>query len=180
MSAILFLANGFEEIEAISVIDILRRAEIDIKTVGISDEYITGAHGIKIKCDIKDERFVFCDDIQVIIFPGGMPGTLNLQNSKLIKNVIKIALDKKIYIAAICAAPIILGQLGVLDGKKAICYPGFESQILKANIYDQPICVDEKFITAKGPGVAVNFALKIVEVLKGRDIVKNLEKELCI
>ena len=176
MSAIIFLAPGFEEIEAISVIDILRRADVEIKTVGVSDEYITGAHGITVKCDVREKDFKISDNIKAIILPGGMPGTLNLQQNKLVNNCIDFALEKKIYIAAICAAPMILGQLGILKSRKAVCYPGFEDMLFGVNVSDQKICVDGKFITAKGPGVATEFALKIVEILKGEiksDIIRK-------
>ena len=172
----IFLAPGFEEIEAISVIDILRRADIEVEMVGISDEYITGAHGITVKCDVREKDFKISDNIKMIILPGGMPGTLNLQQSKIVNDCIDFALEKKIYIAAICAAPMILGQLGILKDRRAVCYPGFEDMLFGANICDQRVCVDGKFITAKGPGVATEFALKIVEILKSEiksDIIRK-------
>lgn len=176
MEAIIFLAEGFEEIEAITVIDILRRAEIKVTVVGISGLYITGAHGITVKCDCDDNNFKLGNDVKMVILPGGMPGTRNLQKSNVVKNAINSALENNIYIGAICAAPVILGQIGLLKDKHAVCYPGFEGELLGANICNEKVCVDDKFITAKGPGVAVDFALKIVEVLtdaNNMEVIKN-------
>ncbi len=176
MRAIIFLAEGFEEIEAITIIDILRRAEIEVTVVGISGLYITGAHGITVRCDCDENNFKLGKDVKMVILPGGMPGTRNLQKSNVVKNAINSAVENNICIGAICAAPIILGQIGLLKDKYAVCYPGFEGELLGANICNEKVCVDDKFITAKGPGVAVDFALKIVEVLtnvNNMEVIKN-------
>ena len=182
MGKILFiLADGFEEIEAITTIDILRRAEINIKTVCIKNKMVKGVHGISVEADISLSE-VDINAAQMIILPGGMPGTNNLKSSKPLENIIKSAFEKEIYISAICAAPLILGDLGLLKGKKAICYPGYEKHLEGALIQTELVCVDDKIITAKGAGVSIPFALKIVEVLKGYDIMKNIESglQICI
>lgn len=176
MRAVIFLAEGFEEIEAITVIDVLRRAEIEVVVVGISSLYITGAHGITVKCDCDENDFRFGKDVKIVILPGGMPGTINLQKSSVLQNAINSAVENNIYIGAICAAPIILGQLGLLKSKNAVCYPGFEDELLGANICNEKVCLDDKFVTAKGPGAAVDFAFKIVEVLTNvnhMEVIKN-------
>lgn len=171
----MFLAPGFEEIEAIATLDILRRAEINVKTVGINAEYITGAHGITIKADTTN----FCEeDIDAIILPGGMPGTLNLNESDIVNSAIDICLKKNSYIFAICAAPSILGERGLLKGKNAVCYPGFEDQLHGANILSESVCQDGKIITAKGPGAAIDFAFKIVEIFKSKGVASNIKSSM--
>lgn len=179
MVASIFLADGFEEIEAIAVIDILRRANIEVKVVGVANKIITGAHGITVTCDVEDKNFEFDNKIKMLILPGGMPGTLNLQNSKFVCSAIDIAIEKNIYIAAICAAPIILGEQGLLKGKETVCYPGFEKKLLGSKVVNSLICVDGQFITAKGPGVAIDFALQLVDILS-KDKLEQVKKDLLI
>ncbi len=161
----IFLADGFEEVEAITVVDLLRRCELDVKTVGIGREAIRGSHGILVQSDIADKDFVFDDNIDMIVLPGGMPGTLNLEKSPLVQSVIDFCVNHDKYIAAICAAPTILGHKGLLNNQKAVCYMGFESQLEGALIGDEKVCVSDKFITSRGAGTAIEFALKIVEIL---------------
>lgn len=172
-----FLADGFEEIEAVSVIDILRRASLNVKTVGVENRLITGAHGIKVESDIS------CDDInlekvEAIVLPGGMPGTTNLANSSVVINTIDYCINNNKLIAAICAAPSILGKQRFLKGKKAVCYPGFEEQLLGAVLDKSPICLCQNILTAKGPGVAIQFALKIVSLLTGDPLANSIKEEL--
>ncbi|MBP0979188.1 MAG: DJ-1/PfpI family protein [Oscillospiraceae bacterium] len=180
MSVAIFLAQGFEEIEAISVIDVLRRAEIDVCIVGLSSIYVTGSHGITIKCDVLESDFVFSSKIKMIVFPGGMPGTLNLQQSEFINNVIDYALDKKMYIAAICAAPMILGQLGLLRDREAVCFPDFQDRLFGAIITDKNVCKDGKFITARGPGAALEFSFEILGVLVGSVEAEKIKKDMLV
>ena len=160
-----FLANGFEETEALVPVDMLRRCGITVKTVGIGNNVITGSHGIPVITDITDSEVVMSDDVEMIILPGGMPGTLNLEHSVTVKNAINYCSDNNIYIAAICAAPSILGHMGLLKGKKAVCFEGYESQLEGAEVLYDSVCVDGKIITARGAGVSLDFALKLIETL---------------
>ncbi|MDR0315075.1 MAG: DJ-1/PfpI family protein [Oscillospiraceae bacterium] len=161
----MFLAQGFEEIEAIATADVLIRAGLCVKTVGIGDNIVTGAHGIKIVCDLKDDDVNLCENLQAVILPGGMPGTANLLNSDVVKSFLKYASDNEILICAICAAPMILGQMGLLRGRCAVCFPGNEKYLDGAVTSDMPVCRDGNFITAKGPGAAIEFGLEIVKAL---------------
>lgn len=163
----IFLANGFEEIEAIATIDVIRRAEIKITTVSISDDYpVTGAHDIIVKADklFKDTDFSSGD---MLILPGGMPGASNLNAHAGLKDLLKkyIAGGKKV--AAICAAPLVLGGLGLLEGKNATAYPGFEATLTGAHFVKTNVVIDGNIITSRGPGFAMDFGLAIVTQLAG-------------
>lgn len=175
----IFLAEGFEEIEAISVIDILRRASLDVKTVGVGSKIIKGAHGISVQADIEENEARY-DNLEMIALPGGMPGTTNLEKSQIVKELIEKAYENNIYIAAICAAPSILGHLGLLDGKTATCFPGFEGELKGANLSSSSVCVDNNIITSRGPGSAVEFALKLVEILSGLQKAETIRQSLQI
>lgn len=176
----IFLADGFEEIEALTVVDLLRRCELEVKTVGIGREAIRGSHGILVQSDIADKDFVFDGSIDMIVLPGGMPGTLNLENSPLVQSVIDFCVNHDKYIAAICAAPTILGHKGLLHNQQAVCYMGFESQLEGALIGDENVCVSDKFITSKGPGTTIEFALKIVEILISKERSKLLADSIML
>ena len=168
-----FLAEGFEEIEALCPIDLLRRAGLEVNTVGVGSKEICGSHGIKVAADMLDTEYN--DKAPELIFlPGGMPGTLNLQASDTVQRAIKEALLCNAYIAAICAAPMILGELGILNGKEAICYPGFEDKLIGAKISDKKCVKDGKILTAKGMGAALDFGLMIVEVFCGKECAESL------
>ena len=171
-----FLANGFEEIEAFSVVDILRRAGIETKTVGIgSIGTVRGANGIIVDTDEKDCA-VDMSRVEGIVLPGGMPGAENLYESSTVREIVNYCAEKGKLICAICAAPIILGRLGFLAEKEAICYPGFEEELKGAKISEKYVCKDGNIITAKGPGAALDFAFEIVNYLKGKEKVENLKK----
>ena len=165
----IFLANGFEEIEGLTVVDLLRRAQIDIQMVSIEESiHVTGSHNITVKADclFKDAKI---DEADMLVLPGGMPGTINLLHyAGLVQKIKEFHKNKKL-LAAICAAPSVLGACGVLTGKKACCYPGFEEKLLGASIQSQPVVQDENVITGRGMGVANDFALKIIEVLCGKE-----------
>jgi 4-methyl-5(b-hydroxyethyl)-thiazole monophosphate biosynthesis len=174
----LFLANGFEEIEALGTVDVLRRAEILVQTVSISDELkVTGAHNVTV---FADRLFTDIDfsTIDVLILPGGMPGAKNLNEHQGVKEQIKTFVAKEKYVAAICAAPMVLGELGLLKGKKATCYPGFESQLIGANITGENVTVDGTIITGKGPGFMFDFALQLVEIIAGKETRKKVAEGL--
>lgn len=160
-----FIANGFEEMEALVPIDCIRRCELDIKTVGVGSGICSGAHGIIVATDLVAEEIELNSDLDMIILPGGMPGTLNLENNKYVIEAIDYCEKNNKYIAAICAAPSILGHKGLLNGKEATCFPGFEEQLIGAALSDKMVCVDGNIITAKGAGVALEFGLKLVEIL---------------
>ncbi len=159
-----FLANGFEEVEAITPIDLLRRAEKEVITVGVGDNIIVGAHGIPVITDTIAQEIILDDNVEMIVLPGGMPGTLNLEKSAYVQAAIDYCVKNNIYIASICAAPSILGHKGLLKGKTAVCYEGFETQLEGAVIGNTSVAVDGQYITARGAGVAVDFALKLVEI----------------
>ena len=144
-----FLAHGFEEIEALATVDILRRAELDVKTVGIGSSSINGAHGITVVADMQDKD-VITANISGIVLPGGMPGTLNLEKSPIVKACINYCVDNDLYIGAICAAPSILGHMNILQGKNAVCFPGFEEQLAGANVLNMSTVTDNKIVTGKG------------------------------
>ena len=164
-----FLANGFEEIEAVTVIDILRRCGTDVKTVGIDSKAISGSHNITIMCDAADNDISVNDDVSAIVFPGGMPGTLNLEKSQTVQNFIDFALDKNILICAICAAPIILGHRNLLNGKEATCFPGFEEELGNPELSDKKVCKDGNIITSRAAGTAMDFAFCIAKEFVGEE-----------
>lgn len=173
-----FLADGFEEIEALTVVDLLRRCDIKTTTVGIGREAIRGAHGILVQSDMADKDFIADENTDMIVLPGGMPGTKNLEASATVQSAIDYCLENGRYIAAICAAPTILGHRGLLNGYCALCYAGMENQLEGAQIAEGTVCVSDKFITSKGPGTAIDFSLKIVEILKSKDISDALAASL--
>ena len=171
----LFLAAGFEEIEALATLDVLRRAELDVYTVGIASKTVTGSHGIPVVCDVMDCEIMPSDEVTGIVLPGGMPGTLNLEKSDCVLQFIKHCFEQDKLIAAICAAPSILGHLGMLSGKRAVCFPGYEQELENAILLDIPVCVNDNIITARGAGVSIPFALEIVRAFKGDNLAEHLE-----
>ncbi len=164
-----FLAQGFEETEAITPIDILRRCGKEVITVGIGDNIITGSHGITVVADTEDKLIEFNSDLEMIVLPGGMPGTINLEASETVQKAIDYCTVNDLYIGAICAAPSILGHKDVLKGKKATCYTGFEQELTGAEVLDEPAVIDGKIITARGAGAAVEFGLALAEVLTSKE-----------
>ena len=171
----LFLAEGFEEIEALTPVDILRRAGKEIATVGIGSKAVMGAHGIPVVADMSEDEFAD-NSPEMIILPGGMPGTLNLEASPTVEKAIENALSSGAYIAAICAAPTILGKRGLLAGKEATCYPGMEDGLVGAILSQKRVVRDGRIITAAGMGAALDFALELVSVFCGDDKKKTLKK----
>lgn len=172
-----FLANGFEEIEALAPVDILRRAELEVKTVGVGGKTVTGSHGIPVTADIE-EKDVTTDDMEMMILPGGMPGTLNLEKSPIVTACAEYCARNGIYLSAICAAPSILGHLGILKGKEAICFPGFEGELKGAVLSEKPVCVDGTVITAKGMGVATQFGLTLAGLIAGKDAADKIRASI--
>lgn len=172
-----FLANGFEELEAIAPVDILKRSRIPLKIVGVGGKIISGSLGIEITADITIEE-VKKEDIEGIILPGGMPGTDNLYANEKIRDIVNYCAEKNILIAAICAAPSILGKMGILENKFVCCYPGFEESLKSAKISTDLVCSDKNIITAKGPGAATEFGFKILKYLKNDKAVEVVKKSM--
>jgi protein deglycase len=174
------LAEGFEEIEAVSIIDVLRRADFEVTVVSVNQEIVVeGSHSIKITCD-KLFQDVDYSTIDMIVLPGGMPGAENLKAHGGLREQILNFNDSNKPLAAICAAPMVLGNLGLLKDKKATCYPGFEDELHGAVITGNDVEATDNIITGKGAGVAIEFALKIVEMFKGAEEAQKLAKKMVV
>lgn len=161
-----FLADGFEEIEALAVVDVLRRADLDVAIVGVDETTPgdpIGAHNIQVKVDIHEVDLDILE-LEAVVLPGGMPGTLNLEKSGIVMAAVRHAMERNLPVGAICAAPSILGHAGYLNGKRATCYPGFEASMTGAIPMDG-VVTDGNVTTGCGPGVAIDFALELVRVL---------------
>lgn len=170
---VVLLADGFEEIEALTPVDMLRRAGLDVKTVGVNGKIAAGSHKIPVICDIEPSE-VELDRVSMVIFPGGMPGSVNLDASPFTDKIIAAVKENGGRIAAICAAPLILGRRGLLNGKKATCYPGFENELLGAEVLDASVVTDGNITTARGMGAALEFASELVSLVCGEEKKKAL------
>lgn len=179
MNVFVFLADGFEEIEAIVPIDIFRRAGIDVTSVSISSKKeIRGAHDVTVIADSLFSETDFSEN-DLLYLPGGMPGTANLDAHEGLKALLVKQIGENKPVAAICAAPLILGKLNLLDGLEAICYPGYEINLKGATLSNEKIVKSGIISTAKGAGVALQFALKIVEDLKGKPVADKIAAAIC-
>lgn len=169
------LADGFEEIEALTVVDVLRRANIEVSTVSISDsKTVTGSHNITVISDILiSDADLFNADM--VILPGGMPGTNNLYDNEDLEKGLAYRVQNNKWVAAICAAPMILGKRGYLKGIEAVCFPGFEKELSGATVKSDKVVICNNFITSKGPGTALNFALAIVSVLRDENTSRKIK-----
>ncbi len=173
-----FLADGFEEIEGLTVVDLLRRAGVHVTTVSITGErMIHGAHGINVQADKLFGEVAYTEQ-DMVVLPGGMPGTLHLGEHEGVKQVLEQFCREKKYIAAICAAPSVLGKYGMLKGRKATSYPGFEDALLGAEYVYDKVVADEYFITSRGMGTAIAFALKLIELLLGEEQAKKIGESI--
>lgn len=163
----MFLADGFEEVEALCPLDILRRAGLEVTTVGIGGkDVIRGAHGIIVHADIPDVMYRDSSP-DMLILPGGMPGSKNLDESRIVDSALRAASRKGAYLAAICAAPMVLGKRGYLEGKRAVCFPGFEEYLTGATVdVENTVVRDGNIVTAKGMGAAFDFGLELVRCFK--------------
>lgn len=178
MKVVMLLANGFEESEAIVPADVLTRAGAEVQLVSVEDSIqVTSTHGIKITADCFLSE-IDGEDMDALVLPGGMPGAQTLADSFLVKALVEKAVDRGIYVAAICAAPFVLGKLGLLDGRNIACYPGFESYMPEANVTGQKVEVDDIFITAQGMGVSLEFGLKIAEMLFGAESADKIGEQI--
>lgn len=174
----LFLADGFEEIEALATVDFLRRCDLEVVTVGVGSQNVTGAHNITVSADTVDSKLALSDALEAVILPGGMPGTLNLQKSECVQNTLDYASENGKVIAAICAAPSILGEKGLLDNKKATCFPGFEEKLGKAVFTGNFVETDENIVTGKGAGCTIDFAAAVAEKLIGSEKPNAVKKAM--
>lgn len=172
----LFLAAGFEEVEALTAVDVMRRAGMNVQTVSITSALqVRGAHGITVNADLLFDNTLFSNP-EWLVLPGGMPGASNLYEFAPLQGLLKAqAQSESGRIAAICAAPaVVLGQLGLLKGEKATCYPGFEGDLKGAEIVDSPVVVSGKFVMGNGPANALPWALTIVKEALGSEIAENV------
>lgn len=173
------MAIGFEEIEAITIIDVLRRADIEVVMAGVEAKQVIGAHGVEIKTTI-DIDDVKSSDFDMIVLPGGMPGSLNLKNSQKVQSLLSEMDQDGKYIAAICAAPIALDEAGVLKNSYT-CYPSYDKQI-KSSTYvsNADVVSDQNIITSIGPKSAIEFSLEIVKILCGEEKMQSIKKQLLL
>lgn len=161
---IVLLADGFEEIEALTPVDMLRRAGVDVRTVAIGEKTVMGSHGIPVIADMLPDE-VDLDSVEMAVFPGGMPGSLNLDASPFTDKVIDKIMHMNGRLAAICAAPLVLGRRGLLSGKRATCYPGFENELVGAVCTGDGVVTDGNITTARGMGVSLAFAKELISLL---------------
>lgn len=166
----LFLAEGFEIIEALTPVDVLRRGHVDVKTVGIGSNQIKSSHGITVTTDITIDEISSWNDAEAVILPGGMPGTKKLEANTAVIEAVKFCIEHDRIIGAICAAPSILGHLGVLKDKKATAFPSFQQELEGAVLSEDYVVADGKIVTARGMGVSLPFGLKLLELLKDSEI----------
>ena len=172
-----FLADGFEIIEALAPVDMMKRAKIDVKTVGVTGKNITSSCGVAVTADMTIDEFDFYD-VEAVVLPGGMPGTLNLENNQTVQKIIDNASNTNAFICAICAAPSILGHKGLLNAKEATCFPGFENALEGATLSDKYVVTDGKVITARGAGVSVDFGLEIIKQLRGEELSNEIRSQI--
>jgi 4-methyl-5(b-hydroxyethyl)-thiazole monophosphate biosynthesis len=178
----ILLADGFEEIEALTQVDYLRRAGIDIVTVGIGSERIVGAHSIPVICDTTVDKAVkFADRLEMVILPGGLGGVASARASQPALDALRFAWDNGKFVAAICAGPTVLADLGITDGKHATCYPGCEDGMGNAIMAENAAVVaDGRLITGTSAGCAIPFGLKLIEVLKGKEAADQIAAQIVI
>ena len=173
----LFMADGMEEVEGLTVVDILRRAGVELMTVSIMGRRnVISSHKIEIMADILFEDIK--EPAEMLVLPGGIPGTPNLKAHEGLDGLIRESAEKNIYLAAICAAPTVYGSKGLLKGKKATCYPGMEDELPGAEVLYDNVVVDDKFITSRGLGTAIDFGLKLVEILKGKELADSIADKI--
>lgn len=173
-----FLAEGFEEIEAITPVDILRRGGVSVQVCSITEDLtVTGAHGIPFVCDTTLSRLK--GEEKMLVLPGGMPGTLHLKNCARLRFYLQEHHRRGGFLAAICAAPTVFGSLGFLKDKTATCYPGMEGELRCKTVSDAPVVVDGNVITSRGPGTAHSFGFRLLSLIRGEEAASELAKAMC-
>lgn len=175
----IFLAEGFEEIEALTQIDYLRRAGIDIISVGVTGKTVKGAHAIEVAADITIDDLILTDDTEMVILPGGIPGVPNLEACEKVLDAIEYAFKNGKYIAAICAAPTLLARYGYLEGKNAVCYPAMKDEMCGANYQKTSVVKDGKIITAEAAGASEQFSFELIKALKGENAALKVRESIC-
>lgn len=175
----ILLGTGFEEIEAIAPVDLLRRAGIPVCTVGVNGKVIYGSHGIGVEADIPLEQLDM-DELEMVVVPGGLKGVASIRASGRAMEILRLAWERGKYTAAICAGPTVLADLGIPDGKNATCYPGCEGQMGAAHIQSAAAVIDGKLITGTSAGCAVPFGLALIQALKGLEAARMVEKQIVI
>lgn len=172
-----FFATGYEEVEALTVVDILRRAGIETDMISVTGQLeVTSSHGVTIKMDKLIEEID--DSARMLVLPGGIPGTPNLKAHQGLRDLINRYAESGKYLAAICAAPTVYGEMGLLSGRRATCYPGMEDGLVGATTLTEPVVVDGNFITSRGLGTAIDFALRLVAILKDEGTAKDLASKI--
>ena len=173
----IYLAEGFEETEMIFPLDLIRRAGLEVRTVSVTgSREVCGSHGIKIVADMLASDPEYAPErAELVMLPGGMPGSVNLERSEVVQRALRLANERGAYIAAICAAPMVLGKAGLLKGKRAVCYPGFEEYLEGRIPCDERCVCDGNVITAVGCGAACELGLKIVEKLCGSEKAESIK-----
>jgi len=174
---LVLLAEGFEEIEAISIIDVLRRAQVEVTTAALQDGAVRGAHGITVLADLGLDE-LGGESFDAVLLPGGMPGARNLRDDARVIELLQRQAGQDRYIGAICAAPIALEAAGVLKGKRATSYPGYD--LPSALVSDARVVVDGKVVTSRGPGTAIEFALEWVKILVGVEQAEKLRQGMIV
>jgi 4-methyl-5(b-hydroxyethyl)-thiazole monophosphate biosynthesis len=177
MRVLVPLAEGFEEIEAVTIIDVLRRADIEVVTAGVKGRNVRGSHDIVVSAESEISE-IDVSDFDAVILPGGMPGSANLRENSRVISIVRDIHGRNGTVAALCAAPIVLAEAGILKEKEVTCFPGFEKDLRGANCTGEPVMVDGNIITGKGPGCAIPFSLKLVEVLSGKETADQLKKTM--
>ena len=174
---LVLLADGFEEIEALTPVDMLRRAGLEVKTVGMNGKVVCGSHKIPVICDLEPSE-VNTDEVSLVIFPGGMPGSLNLDAHPFSDTIIEAVTKNGGRLAAICAAPLVLGRRGLLNGKRATCYPGFEKELIGAKCVTDAVVTDGNVTTSRGMGTALAFAKELISLIKGKEEAEALSRAI--
>ena len=178
MAIAVFFANGYEEIEALTVVDLTRRAGMETWMVSITEEkVVTGSHGISVSMD-KSLSEVNFDEVDMIVLPGGMPGTINLEACEPLMEKVKEFDKAGKYISAICAAPTVFGHLGLLEGKKACCYPSMEDGLAGAEVVYETTATADHILTSRGMGTAIDFGLQIIARFQGRAAADDMAKKI--
>lgn len=177
MKVAVYFATGYEEIEALAVVDVLRRGKVEVSMVGVSSKTVVSARGISINMDTTLDE-VNHEEIDMMVLPGGVPGIINLESNEKLINQLKSFKEQGKWLAAICAAPSILGTHGLLVGEKATCYPNYESKLVGCEHIDEKVVVSGKIVTGQGAGAALEFAFKILEVLQGKEIADEVRKAM--
>ena len=175
----MLLGTGFEETEAIAPLDLLRRAGIEIQTVGLNGRIIYGSHGIGVEADIEIGQMDLTQ-LEMIILPGGLGGVASIRGCQAAMDAVRFAYENDKYTAAICAGPTVLADLGIPNGKNATCYPGCEGQMGSANMVEAAAVTDGKLITGTSAGCAVSFGLALIAALKGQEEADRIEKQIVI